>query len=1186
MSLRRFVSSAALKSSPKPRAPSNPKRNAAPTPNNSNSPEELARICEELFQNATPQSTKEKLEHYDAIRAAFSKTIATQALVHLSIATLVGCAEYLPGVHDPESFRNDKNEGARVIETHRILQTVLDELDRRAGRAIGSSTQPGNEAWMEDLVRNCHYAHLVVHALALQGDCTEARRLARRLVQEERDPGSPSRAPSAKKARNADLRPRRWVGMPPTSVRLLKALTQTVAAHRRAKDYHGAIRSVLGTFTALRPHLLELNRDGEITHLHRQAGDELRREVNFTVVSQLDRGVGPWFAEHRPRYSEVYFRKLGELLIRAYAEQERPVDALAVFDVLSNENISTSATILALLLRTTTDFRMWPSALRIYELYQVKAKSRPGEASDQFLLESMRYFSHKGDAASVEDINTELERLGITSAATESWRLHVLASSGNIMEVERLWNLWFPSASLSTDPSSDSPVPSSSRDLPRLPNFMHFVPLVTAYATIGDADGITQCLDLMSRCGYRPEVRIFNEIVRCYAKRGDQDAVFRTIGQMRDEGVVPNEATFLVLIKMHGQRRDIFGAEKMFQAARSAGYEPTQRLVLELMRAHVNASSWRGVIRIFDYLSSSTNGTAWIDVQVYNLLLRAYVLVGTPMSTVLDVVRKIEELGIVPNDETLLLVIQSTCDAGELDAGLQLFEKMELLPDLGRGASVRSAEAFALTLLMGTHLKREEREEARHIYDLMQERGVVPDSVGLGLIVHAYGNEGNAEGIRLAEEFLATLVDPSSDQGWLEASSTSSGVGSERAWLNIYLPVMVANARRSNPRVVERYFTQLSERTGKPPSVMAMTPLLDVYRRVGDVEGMSLVWKRIFETALEQTKPLDINALLRDPQSPSSGMHSLLPPSSDPESSDEDEVALRSNILCMPLSVYILGLSSAGLHERIAEVWAEAQSHGFGFDNHNWNHLAVALVRAGEPARAFQVVEEVILPSQAEARRNLKDRTSTPSSPTSFVAGSTSPTESLSLTSETVPENVEEYLESLRLGRAGTVDHRSEKINETARHAGNRVELDSLEDLGPDDRMRWETAPPVGDEDLIPPPDPLEDIDESDIAAPLHSFYQESPAWTLWRPHRMTLQALHSALQTLAAGRMIRPADGGSPQNFGHHGGIDDPSDAALAQETYENIVNSYPFTVELLRAFVQRLASEKKKGIRIEDSY
>jgi len=862
----------------------------------------------------------------------------------------------------------------------------------------------------------------------------------------------------------------------------------------------------------------------------RQAGDSMR-EALFEAIVRLSPQPASWYRRCGDSYTQLTYRHIGEILVQCFCERELPQRAYAVYEAMRQQCISFSPSLTAQVLRTLTDHRMWPQAAEVYAEFRLQMHTKL--KSQFFLTNGMRYFSHKGDVASVEDIYAELLKLPVpVTVAHQSWRLHVYAVLGDTVQMEIVWREFFP------PPSSEIPDP------PR-PSYPHFVPLLVAYANIGDVEGISRCMELMDKYGLAPSTKLFNEVLRCFARRDDESAVFETMQRMQAAKVEPNEATFLILIKMYGRLRHIFEAEKMFRAAVSRGIRPTQRMVMELMRAHVSSSSWRGVIRVFDFMRRADSDKAvWLDIQVYNILLRAYVLAGSPFITVQDVIDRLDQLGVEPNEETFLLGIQSACDSGSMHAGLEYFREMEELQH--RATFRRSAESFALTMLMGAYLKSGMRNEAQAIYAMMLSRDIVPDAVTLGLIARAYGNERTNEGIQLAEEFLASIADTdASNNRWLDEAGRGHGI----AWQTVYQPVIAAHAKRLDIAQVEKHFTNLLKASKQSPSIVALTPLMDAYRRVADTHAMQPVWRQIFQTAIRMTSGGNLSDLL-DPTA-RDGF------TADKVSTAEEEHAsrlLRSTILCVPLSVYVLGLSDAAMYEEIAQVWSEVQSRGFGFDNHNWSHLALALARAGEPARAFDVVERVILPSQEAALRSLPRPPTPPGSPLSFVesSGTTSgPGE------DSVNDRRNQLMEDIRLGRAARAPQRSEYLHGVRPFTRVGLEYASEFDghFEPDGEDRHDEQGSM--------------INEGDVAQELHEYHQLSPAWNSWRPHRMTLEVLSAILRNLSAGRLILPAgprisDGPILNTSDSH----NAADAVRAHEMYQELVRNSPRTIEVLSRF------------------
>jgi hypothetical protein len=323
---------------------------------------------------------------------------------------------------------------------------------------------------------------------------------------------------------------------------------------------------------------------------------------------------------------------------------------------------------------------------------------------------------------------------------------------------------------------------------------------------------------------------------------------------------------------------------------------------------------------------------------------------------------------------------------------------------------------------------------------------------------------------------------------------------------------MLAYTKADKAEDVERVFQSMLDAGGEP-SLSNLTILLDAYRRSGDIEAIHGLWPQIWQLALRFSKT---DSLFEgEDHSPS------------------DPTKRQGNILCIPLSIYVDALSVAGEHLAIAEMWGKARSHGFSFDSHNWNHLAVALVRAGDPERAFEIVERVLLPFERQSESVLHDRDSSPDSPLTF---------------DVTPADVSKPASQSPMHRSG---RRAYQSKVAAKKSGNTLEMDPTSD---------------------------------DFAHPLHVLNQISPSWNIWSPHRAVLDLLSGVLRHLESGMPVQPVrdHSSAPQ-------APDPEDAFtrgnLAREMFDRILFKYPDTIHAIRLH-ERWISRKSSLTRQDDGW
>ncbi len=478
-----------------------------------------------------------------------------------------------------------------------------------------------------------------------------------------------------------------------------------------------------------------------------------------------------------------------------------------------------------------------------------------------------------------------------------------------------------------------------------------------------------------------------------------------------------------------------------------------------------------------------------------NTLLKAYVLIGAQLDRVTTIFQSLGASHLKPTDHTFALLIQCACEAGRMDVAARLFVEMERLA--GDWSSGLRVNAYVMTILMSGYLRLGEKARAKAIYEDMIQRGIKPTSVTYNSIISAYANEKSTESIRIAMDFLETITsDVANDPMW---ASPKRGFLSSLE--HVHNPLLDVFSNNLNAGEVERLYERMLAIDGGKPTVSSLTLLLDANRRSGNIEGVMEVWAQIFELGL---KFFDSNVVLKASEHLSLQLRSHR----------------RTDVLAVPLSIYVDAMSASGRHVEIAETWVRMQEHGFQFDSHNWNHLVVALVRAGQPERAFHIVENVIMEYKSQADYKTRDRLDDVLSPLLF----------------TNERDVEIALSEPPIPNDRGARKRRELVDKT-----RRVEM------------------PINEE-------------EEDYVHDLQVLQQISPAWNTWRPHNATLSVLSHTLNRLESGRplSLQPSQNKS----------DDP-DSSLREaiDTARRIHDLYPRTVQWIYAWERREMYSKHRS-------
>ncbi|KAF9226702.1 hypothetical protein BS17DRAFT_775987 [Gyrodon lividus] len=790
------------------------------------------------------------------------------------------------------------------------------------------------------------------------------------------------------------------------------------------------------------------------------------REAAYKVIAEISNGAGLLFTRWKMDKDDRL--RMGEVLLQAYCAEELLHSAHAVLLEMRTQRLPIEDQLQLKLVRTLAKADLFALANEIFLALTHSTAPRKYYSTGLYL------YARQGDVARAEQFYKKLDNNNWCTPVDQCMLMHAYAVAGRAETVVELFHEFFPKDSVN--------ISRVAR-----PGLLHYTTVVFAHAERADFDGLNFWLEAMLDAGYSPDAYVYNIILQSFASRGEVDAVAAILEQMRAAQIMPTRVHYTSVITLLARRKDPVAAEAIYKRALHEGIAPDRRMLTSLMNAHVEAGSWAGVVRVFDYLRESGDFRLTLSIEVYNTLLKAYVLIGTPFRVVSLIFRKLQRIGVRPDGHTYALIIQSACDAGLMNIAEDIFAEME--DKAKEWEPFYRLDAFVLTIIMAGHLRLGHKVYAKACYEDMLRRGIQPSSITFKQILQAYGNEGTEESLQIAESFLKSIMntDPA-HRGWLTSQSRAFALE------NLHSPLMLVYARQQKPEEVERLFEAMLEAGGEP-SIQSLTILLDAYRRTGNIEAIHRVWPQIWQLASRLSR---VDGLFKGDNSTAT-----------------DSLQRQSDLLCMPLSIYIDALSTAGEHHAISDVWTRARSQGFGFDSHNWNHLAVALVRASELDRAFEVLERVIIPFQRQSQVLSGTRNSSPESPLTF---------------DLMPPDVDEPAAEAPMHRK---ERRALAVKIATKKSGSLLDMEE---------------------------------DSTDFAHPLHILHQVVPSWSMWRPHAVTLEVLSRVLRHLQGGRIVQPVTSDGTPSKKSRDSDDQHSRAKIASDTLRRIYHKYP---EAVRAVI-----------------
>ncbi|KAJ3797960.1 hypothetical protein GGU11DRAFT_782887 [Lentinula aff. detonsa] len=773
-------------------------------------------------------------------------------------------------------------------------------------------------------------------------------------------------------------------------------------------------------------------------------------------------------------------KRIGELLIDAYCYDHLPLHALDTLNQLKKLQVS---------IPLDTQLRLIRALVKEDTLGLAKDLFNTiprGTTYKHYFQTALFLFAHCGDHRRAEFYYDLLRQQQFVNERDVGLLMHAYATQGQAERVRIMFDDFFP-------------IQSDERRANE-PGMQHFGVAIYACAMGGKIGEINYWLEEMIKAGLSPNVVIYNTIMQAFARLGDMASLRVVLDQLKNSDNPPTAVTYVLLMTTLAHRRDVAGVEALYkEAIEEQGITPNRRMVNALMNAHVMTGSWKGVIRVFDYIRSDAHPSVRLTIELYTTLLKAYVLIGAPFSVVSKIFAKLEDLNVKPDSYTFALLIQSACDAGEMAIAWDIFQEMDKLAQ--SWTSNLYIDVYILTIIMAGYLRAGKRQKAKDVYDEMVARQIQPSAVTFSVMLTSYGNQRSEEAMRIAEAFVNELINIA-ERPWAAPS-----YGKPSALELVYGPVLKGYTSLQKAEDVERIHNEYSA-AGGTETLGTLSALFDAYRRTFQIEKVKEMWPAIFALGVEYVKESPIADMRKD----------------DPSAN-----RLLNNILCLPLSIYIDALSAAGEHEAIAHVWQEFQEQGFSFDAHNWNHLAVALVRAGQLERAFQVVENVILPYQDQARDLIASRNTAPNSP-------------LMYSMEDLDKDEEEFditaIESQAQLRKRS-SRRFLSIMRNQRHAMPQIEGE-------------------------------EGTHADDLAYPMHVLHQISPAWNVWKIHIAVKRVFLRAIEDLRDGYLPRPAGPIHDNQLLH---AQDPMEdngetRQEAKELFRRVYDQYPRTNALLQAF------------------
>lgn len=613
-----------------------------------------------------------------------------------------------------------------------------------------------------------------------------------------------------------------------------------------------------------------------------------------------------------------------------------------------------------------------------------------------------------------------------------------------------------------------------------------------AHARAGDVESVQWWFADMDKQGVKPNVQIFTHLLTLFKKTGNDRSMMYAYNQMLQSDIRPDVQLYTLMLSHFAYRNNTNVADALYLDAIKQDVVPDERMTSALMNAHIQSGSWKEAFRIFSHLSSKL-GPHKPLLSVYNTMYKAHLLLGAPFKVMTRLFLLIKKLGFQPDAFTYAILMMSACEAGQLAVAAEILQEIKDEQVEQRRTDLLSTQV--MTILMSAYLRFDDKVAAKKILDEMVSLGLQPTEITYAAIAKAYSTSGVEANMEQAKVFVKKLLE--SPQGVLDQSRSR-----KQPILNLYLPLMSTPSENGDVEEVERLYEEFLQGGGRP-TIAVYHRLLLAYQRADQLHKALNLWTLIEELA-------ERDSLLGGP-----------PPEADDGNSESHSIHMAN--IQLPLSIYLDILSKFGMHVEAANTWYKFHKIGFNFDTHNWNHLIVVLIRAGQVERAFELMERVLLPYEHSNTVNM--RLAYNSRKVQGVKGKPDPLDSYVIAPQGNPLwGSEDRIRVAALSRY-----------KTGRLRARAVDINRI------------------DKDFVYPIRVLEFI---------------RPTWNDWRPHTVVWRTLLIVWLQLEQNFVPRPLEAGG--ELLHNVAVQDISDRdpIAAQAMVKKLKAKYPKTVKRLRRF------------------
>lgn len=519
---------------------------------------------------------------------------------------------------------------------------------------------------------------------------------------------------------------------------------------------------------------------------------------------------------------------------------------------------------------------------------------------------------------------------------------------------------------------------------PNISNITYLSPLVYCHAVIGDAVNARKQFDrLKEEFGFEPNSTCWNMLLLAHARSNDDLSTFDVFDEMRKTKIRPTGYTYGTLLSICAEHGDTETALELLANARDGGLQISVPMVNTVVEAYLSHHDVQAAMRFA--IATSESGTSASLTRLWNSLIR-YFAAKADIPALMNARNMMSKYNVEADEMTYAAIISALVLMHKTTEAVTMIREMHYNQGL-------TANAFHYSIVLHGFVRERNRDMVAVIANEMRQRfpKITRNANRALLLLESQRDDSfksqDPHSLRLVASILEDLyasgsTSPQFDRSFGKPQETS-------ALASVYFETIVESmVQHGSYESAAQLLDHLDPAMNSADTSISMRSMkfvlarMDVAIALGDQQTLSSIWRRLFEHASKNLKPIrnireqrkSQTAILEGTKSDTTQPDAASLGSPRPDSETPVLKAWRTS-LSKPLNRYMEAMARADCTDEMIDfVKHRFRAAGFTLTGTNWNKYIQVLCRskgANHHVHAFAMTEKLML-NRAQSWKLLK----------------------------------------------------------------------------------------------------------------------------------------------------------------------------------------------------------------------